>query len=527
MIVAAFKPGEPNTIAIVFFVLFVLLALGITWWAARRTRTTDQFYAAGHSITGFQNGLALSGDYMSAASFLGIAGLVALTGFDGLIYSIGFLVGWPIVLFLIAEPLRNLGRYTFADVVAYRLRQKPVRVATAFGTLSVVVFYLIAQMVGAGTLIHLIFGLPYAVSVVIVGAVMLTFLLLGGMIATTWVQIVKATLLIGGATVMAFLVLLKFDMNPLHLFQSASSQFGASVLEPGSLVSNHWNALSLGLALMFGTAGLPHILMRFYTVPDRQAARTSVNWATFFIGFFYLLTFVLGFGAMALVGQAPIKAVDKGGNAAALLLAENVAGTPFFGFIAAVAFATILAVVAGLTLSGAAALSHDLWVNVVRDGEAPEHEQFRVARAATFLMGGLAIVLGIVLEGQNIAFMVGLAFAIAASANFPALLMSIYWRGYTTWGAVTSIVVGATSALVLISISPTVMVDVLNHDSAIIGLTNPALISMPLAFVSGILVSLLRPEPEAAARFAEAERRIHLGDTAPRPPASGLPARAR
>ena len=450
---------------------------------------------------------------MSAASFLGIAGLVALTGFDGLIYSIGFLVGWPIVLFLIAEPLRNLGRYTFADVVAYRLRQKPVRVATAFGTLSVVVFYLIAQMVGAGTLINLIFGLPYALSVVIVGVVMLTFLLLGGMIATTWVQIVKACLLIGGATVMAFLVLLEFGMNPINLFQDASNQFGASVLQPGSLVSDHWNALSLGLALMFGTAGLPHILMRFYTVPDRKAARTSVNWATFFIGFFYLLTFVLGFGAMALVGQAPIKAVDKGGNAAALLLAENVAGTPFFGFIAAVAFATILAVVAGLTLSGAAALSHDLWVNVVRDGEAPEREQFRVARAATFLMGALAIVLGIVLQGQNIAFMVGLAFAIAASANFPALLMSIYWRRYTTWGAVTSIVVGATSALVLISISPTIMVDVLGRDSALIGLTNPALISMPLAFGSGILVSLLWPEPAAAGRFVEAERRIHLGDT--------------
>ena len=280
---------------------------------------------------------------------------------------------------------------------------------------------------------------------------------------------------------------------------------------------------------MFGTAGLPHILMRFYTVPDRKAARTSVNWATFFIGFFYLLTFVLGFGAMALVGQAPIKAVDKGGNAAALLLADNVAGTPFLGFIAAVAFATILAVVAGLTLSGAAALSHDLWVNVVRDGEAPEREQFRVARAATFLMGGLAIVLGIVLQGQNIAFMVGLAFAIAASANFPALLMSIYWRRYTTWGAVSSVVVGATSALVLISISPTIMVDVLGRDSALIGLTNPALISMPLAFGAGILVSLLRPEPEAAARWAEAERRIHLGDTgrSPAPQGAGMPARAR
>jgi cation/acetate symporter len=524
---ASFTPGEPNGVAIAFFVAFVALALGITWWAARRTRTTDHFYAAGHSVTGFQNGLALSGDYMSAASFLGIAGLVALTGFDGLIYSIGFLVGWPIVLFLIAEPLRNLGRYTFADVVAYRMRQTPVRVAASIGTLSVVVFYLIAQMVGAGTLINLIFGLPYALSVLIVGIVMLTFLLLGGMIATTWVQIVKAVLLIGGATIMAFLVLAEFGLNPLDLFREAESENGAAVLEPGALVSNHWDAISLGLALMFGTAGLPHILMRFYTVPDAKAARVSVNWATIFIGFFYLLTFVLGFGAMALVGQAPIADIDKGGNAAALLLAENVAGTPFFGFIAAVAFATILAVVAGLTLSGAAALSHDLWVHVVRHGAAPEREQFRVARIATFVMGAAAIALGIALQGQNIAFMVGLAFAIAASANFPALLMSIYWRRFTTAGAVSSIIVGAVAALVLISISPTIMVDVLGREDALISLKNPALISMPLAFATGIVVSLLLPEREARRRFVEAERRIHLGAvTPPRQPAAA-PARAR
>jgi cation/acetate symporter len=337
-------------------------------------------------------------------------------------------------------------------------------------------------------------------------------------------------LLIGGATVMALLVLSEFNLNPLGLFRDASDKNGAAVLEPGSLISDHWNALSLGLALMFGTAGLPHILMRFYTVPNRQAARTSVNWATIFIGFFYLLTFVLGFGAMALVGQAPISNIDEGGNAAALLLAEEVAGTPFFGFIAAVAFATILAVVAGLTLSGAAALSHDLWVNVVRHGEAPEREQLRVARGATFVMGAAAILLGIVLKGQNIAYMVGLAFAIAASANFPALLMSIYWRRYTTRGAVTSILVGAVSALVLIYISPTIQVDVLGHDSAPFGLTNPALISMPLAFASGILVSLLWPEREAQDRFVDAERQMHLGELArvsrPRP-AGAIPVRAK
>jgi cation/acetate symporter len=367
------------------------------------------------------------------------------------------------------------------------------------------------------------------VSVVIVGAVMLTLLLLGGMIATTWVQIVKAVLLLGGATAMALLVLGEFGFSPLSLFQDASGEYGAKVLAPGSLVEGHWDAISLGLALMFGTAGLPHILMRFYTVPDTRAARTSVSWATLFIGFFYLLTFVLGFGAMALVGQKPISDIDKGGNAAALLLAENVAGTPFFGFIAAVAFATILAVVAGLTLSGAAALAHDVWVNVVRHGEAPEREQLRVARIATFVMGALAIVLGIALQGQNIAFMVGLAFAIAASAIFPALLMSIYWRGYTTAGAVSSIVSGAVSSLVLISISPTIMVDVLGREDAIFPLGNPALISMPLAFGLGILVSLLRPEPEAKRRFVEAERQIHLGAIAAPPtvrPTAGA-ARAR
>src|SRR5215213_8706189 len=527
MLIAKFTPGEPNTLAIVFFLFFVAIALGITFWAVRRTKTTDHFYAAGHSITGFQNGLALSGDYMSAASFLGIAGLVALSGFDGLIYSIGFLVGWPIVLFLIAEPLRNLGKYTFADVVSYRMRQRPVRIAASVGTLSVVIFYLIAQMVGAGTLIDLIFGLPYEASVAIVGIVMLTFLLLGGMLATTWVQIVKAVLLLGGAAIMAVLVLAKFSFNPLNLFDSASQQYGDGVLAPGKLVKNQWDALSLGLALMFGTAGLPHILMRFYTVPNAKAARSSVNWATGFIGFFYLLTFVLGFGAMALVGQNPIKAIDKGGNMAAPLLAENVGGTPFFGFIAAVAFATILAVVAGLTLAGGAALAHDLWVNAVKGGEAPDREQFRVARAATFVMGALAIGLGIALKGQNVAFMVGLAFAIAASANFPALLLSIFWRRFTTWGAVSSIVTGAALSVGLIAISPTVMVDLLHYPAAIFPLRNPAIVSMSAAFAVGIAVSLLRPEREAQRRFIEQERQMLLGAPTPGVARGASPARAR
>src|SRR6187397_2369184 len=448
--------AEPNFIAIACFAVFIGLSLVITWFAARRTRSTKDFYAAGRSITAFQNGLALAGDYMSAASFLGIAGLVALSGFDGLIYSIGFLVGWPVVMFLIAEPLRNLGKYTFSDVVAYRLRQKPVRVAAGIGSLAVVAFYLIAQMVGAGNLIRLLFGLQYEIAVAIVGVVMLAYVLFGGMMATTWVQMVKAVLLLSGAFMLAVMALAKFSFNPLALLRAASDQYGAAVLGPGRLVSNPLDAVSLGLALMFGTAGLPHILMRFYTVPDAQTARKSVFYATGLIGFFYLMTFVLGFGAMVLVGPDAIKAVDAGGNMAAPLLAETLGGTPFLGFIAAVAFATILAVVAGLTLSGAAALSHDLWVGVVRGGQATPGEQLRVARFATVVLAVVAVMLGITFKGQNVAYMVGLAFAIAASANFPALVLSIFWSRLTTGGAQASMIVGTLSTLVLIYLSPTI-----------------------------------------------------------------------
>jgi cation/acetate symporter len=504
--------GAPNTTAIGFFVLFVALTLGITWWAARHTRTTEEFFAAGRRISGRQNGFALAGDYMSAASFLGIAGLVATSGFDGLIYSTGWLVGWPVVLFLIAEPLRNLGKYTFTDVVSFRLRQKPVRIAAASGSLAVVALYLIAQMVGAGNLIKLMFGLSYEAAIVIVGLVMLVYVLFGGMIATTWVQIVKATLLLGGAALMALLVLAQFGFNPLRLFAAAAERYGDGVLAPGKLISSPWEAVSLGLALMFGTAGLPHILMRFYTVPDARAARQSVFWATGLIGFFYLLTFILGFGAMVLVGKEAILAVDKGGNMAAPLLAEVLGGTGLLGFIAAVAFATILAVVAGLTLSGAAALSHDLWVNVVRHGEAPRDEQLRVARGASIVLGVLAIALGLLFKGQNVAFMVGLAFALAASGNFPALVLSIFWRGFTTAGAVAAIAVGTLTALVLIILSPTIQIDILHHDHAWFPLKNPALISMPLAFVVAIVVSLTAPERSASDGYDAIKRRMILGE---------------
>ncbi|MGE0384921.1 MAG: cation acetate symporter [Gammaproteobacteria bacterium] len=504
--------GQPSATAIGFFLAFIAATLAITWWAARRTRTTEEFFAAGRSITGRQNGFALAGDYMSAASFLGIAGLVSLSGFDGLIYSTGWLVGWPVVLFLIAEPLRNLGRYTFADVVSFRLRQTPVRVAAALGTLAVVAFYLIAQMVGAGNLIRLMFGLSYETAVVIVGAVMLAYVLFGGMIATTWVQIVKAVLLLGGAALLCAMTLARFHWSPVELFSAAAAQYGREVLAPGRQVANPMDAISLGLALMFGTAGLPHILMRFYTVPDARAARQSVFWATGLIGAFYLMTFVLGFGAMVLVGREAILLVDKGGNMAAPLLAEVLGGTGMLGFIAAVAFATILAVVAGLTLSGAAALSHDLWVSVYRRGHAPREEQMLVARGATILLGLVAIVLGILFKGQNVAFMVGLAFAVAASGNFPALVLSIFWRGFTTAGAVASIVAGTGASLVLIWLSPTIQVDVLGRPEAWFPLRNPAIVTLPLGFLAGVLVSLVRREPAASAAYDAKERRMILGE---------------
>lgn len=507
--------GQPNPTAIAFFFVFIAATLGITAWAARKTKTASEFFAAAGKITAFQNGLALAGDFMSAASFLGIAGLVASSGFDGLIYSVGWLVGWPIVTFLVAEPLRNLGRYTFTDVVATRLRQRPVRIASAVSGLTVVAFYLIAQMVGAGNLVTLLFGLPYQGAVLAVGVVMLAYVLFGGMIATTWVQIVKAVLLLGGATVLAILVLARFGGSPLALFDAAAKTYGPEVLAPGKLVSSPVEAISLGLALMFGTAGLPHILMRFYTVPDAKAARGSVLYATAFIGFFYLVTFVLGFGAAVIVGRAPIAAVDKGGNMAAPLLAEAVGGTPFLGFISAVAFATILAVVAGLTLSGAASLAHDLWVHVVRRGEAPEHEQLLVAKVATVLLAIVAIGLGIVFKGQNVAFMVGLAFAIAASANFPALLLSMLWRRFSTAGAVASMVTGTVSAIVLIALSPTIQIDLLHHASAPFPLKNPGLVTMSLSFAAGFVFSFLRPEQEAEAKFAAARRQMILGRAAP------------
>ena len=503
--------GSPTASAILFFLIIVALTLAVTWWAARRTRSTSEFYAAGRSVGALENGLALAGDYMSAASFLGIAGLVALRGYDGMIYATGWLVGWPALMFLLAEPVRNLGKYTFADVVAFRLRQVPVRVAAAFGGILTVLFYTIAQMVGAGNLIRLLFGIPYEWAITGVGAVMLAYVLFGGMLATTWVQIIKAVLLLFGVTLLTVMVLAQFEYSPIRLYAAVADRYGAAALEPGGLITDPLDAISLGLALMLGLLGLPHILMRFYTVPDARAARASVLYATGFIGYFYLIIPIVGFGASALVGRELIAKVDAGGNMAAPLIAEQLGGTPFLGFIAAVAFATILAVVAGLTLAGASALSHDIFVHVVRGGQATDREQVRVARAATVVFGLLAVLLGIAFKGQNVAFMVGLAFAIACSANFPPLLLSIVWRRFTTAGAVTSILTGSLLSVLLIILSPTIWVDLLHNPTAIFPLRNPAIVSMPTAFLAGVIASLMTSEPSAETKFDEEKLRTYLG----------------
>jgi cation/acetate symporter len=503
--------GTPTASAVLFFLFIVALTLAITYWAARRTRSTRDFYAAGRTVSALQNGLALAGDYMSAASFLGIAGLVALRGYDGMIYATGWLVGWPALMFLIAEPLRNLGKFTFADVVAFRLRQVPVRIASAFGGILTVLFYTIAQMVGAGNLITLLFGVPYEWAVVSVGAVMLAYVLFGGMIATTWVQIIKAVLLLFGVTLLTILVVARFDFSLGTMYAAVVERYGETALEPGGLITDPIDAISLGLALMFGLLGLPHILMRFYTVPDARTARASVLYATGFIGYFYLIIPLVGFGACALVGREMISRIDAGGNMAAPLVAELLGGTAFLGFIAAVAFATILAVVAGLTLAGASALSHDIFTHVVRKGHATEYEQIRVARLATVVFGAAAVALGILFKGQNVAFMVGLAFAIACSANFPPLLLSIVWRRFNTTGAVWAMVCGASLSVLLIVLSPTVWVDLLRNPAPVFPLRNPAIVSMTVAFLAGIAGSLLTREPDAEARFDDEKLRTYLG----------------
>ncbi|MGQ3003054.1 MAG: cation acetate symporter [Hydrogenophaga sp.] len=504
-----------NWTAIGMFGLFVLGTLYITKWAAAKTRSASDFYTAGGCITGFQNGLAIAGDYMSAASFLGISAAVMASGFDGLIYSIGFLVGWPVITFLMAERLRNLGKFTFADVAAFRFQQAPIRIFAASGTLVVVAFYLIAQMVGAGQLIKLLFGLEYWIAVVIVGALMMVYVLFGGMTATTWVQIIKACLLLGGASFMAFMVLLHFGFSPEAMFAGAvkiktelalkdgkvaeaAASIGQSIMGPGNFVKDPISAISFGMALMFGTAGLPHILMRFFTVPSAKEARKSVMWATGWIGYFYLLTFIIGFGAITFVLTNPQFLDAKGGllggnNMAAVHLASAVGGNVFLGFISAVAFATILAVVAGLTLSGASAVSHDLYATVLKKGKADSAAELRVSKITTLCLGVVAVVLGIAFEKQNIAFMVSLAFAIAASANFPVLFMSVLWKDCTTKGAVIGGFLGLVSSVALTVVSPSVWEATLGNPkgSALFPYTSPALFSMAIGFIGIWLFSVL------------------------------------
>jgi cation/acetate symporter len=504
-----------NWTAIIMFAVFVLGTLYITKWAAKRTKSAADFYTAGGGITGFQNGLAIAGDYMSAASFLGISAAVMTGGFDGLIYSIGFLVGWPVVTFLLAERLRNLGKFTFADVAAFRFAQTPVRVFASSGTLVVVAFYLIAQMVGAGQLIKLLFGLDYWVAVAIVGALMMVYVLFGGMTATTWVQIIKACLLLAGATFMAFMVLYGFGFSPEGMFAKAvevktgiataagvapadAAKQGFAIMGPGGFIKDPISAISFGMALMFGTAGLPHILMRFFTVPNAKEARKSVLWATTWIGYFYVLTFIIGFGAITFVLTNPEFLDAKGGllgggNMAAVHLAKAVGGNVFLGFISAVAFATILAVVAGLTLSGASAVSHDLYATVVKGGHADSASELKVSRLTTIALGIIAVLLGIAFEKQNIAFMVSLAFAIAASANFPVLLMSVLWKDCTTRGAVIGGFLGLISSVALTVVSPAVWEATLGYPkgSALFPYASPALFSMTIGFVGIWLFSML------------------------------------
>ncbi|AQV97932.1 cation acetate symporter [Cupriavidus necator] len=483
-----------NLIAIAMFVAFVAATLVVTRWAARRNHSVADHYAAGGKITALQNGWAIAGDYMSAASLLGISALVFTSGYDGLIYSIGFLASWPIILFLIAEPLRNLGRYTLADVLSYRLRQRPIRGFSASSSIVIVLLYLVSQMVGAGKLVELLFGFNYTSAVVLVGVLMVVYVFFGGMLATTWIQIIKAVMLLAGCAFMAFMVMSHFGFSLNSLFEHAIAAHGKhdAIMRPGGLVSDPVSAVSLGLALIFGTAGLPHILMRFFTVSNVKAARKSVLYATGIVGTGYAMIIVIGFGTIALVAQDPLYhngagTVIGGVNMVAVHLAHAVGGNVFLGFICAVAFSTILAVVAGLTLAGSSAISHDLYATVIRQGKASDQDEMRVSRITTLVLGVLSILLGILFEKQTIAFIVSLTFSIAASSNFPVLLLSIYWRGLTTRGAVLGGTMGLVTAVVLTILSPTVWVQVLGHASAIYPYEYPALFSMLVAF-AGIYV---------------------------------------
>ena len=481
---------ELNIPAIIMFFIFVGGTLGITYWAAKRTKSASDFYTAGGGISGFQNGMAIAGDYMSAASFLGLSGLVYLKGYDGLVYAVGFLVGWPVILFLMAEKLRNLGKFTFADIAAYRLAQKEVRTLAALGSLAVVTLYLIAQMVGSGKLIQVLFGLEYEYAVILVGIMMIVYVTFGGMLATTWVQIIKAVLLLSGVTFMGFMVLSHFGFSFEALATKAveTHTLGQDIMAPGGFISDPISAISLGLALMLGTAGLPHVLMRFFTVGNAKEARKSVVYATGFIGYFYLVIAIIGLGAIVFLNSdagAQYFVDGKlfgGNNMAAIHLSHVVGGNVFLGFISAVAFATILAVVSGLTLAGASAISHDLYASVINPN-CTEEQEIKISKMSVIVIGFVGVILGIAFEQQNIAFMVGLAFAIAASANFPILFLSIYWSKLTTRGAFLGGLLGLFTAVILVVTGPIVWVQILGNEEALFPYKHPALFSVSAAFI--------------------------------------------
>src|SRR4051794_28342222 len=516
--------ADINVEAVVLFAIVLSITLGITYWASKRATSAVGFYAAGRQITGTQNGLAISGDYLSAASFLGIAGLIYLYGFDGFLYSIGFLVAFLTVMFLLAERMRNAGKYTFADVLSFRLNETPARAAAALGTLAVVAFYLIAQMVGAGVLIQALVGIDFTLAVILTGAFMLCYVIFGGMVATTWVQIIKAVLLMCGITVMSIFVLAKVGFNPIELFNKADANKGAEStfsLGPGTFLPEPIDTVSLGLALVLGTAGLPHILMRFFTVPNAKAARSSVVWAMFLIGFFYLLTTFIGFGARAFLGEGGVEAAGTGGNLAAPTLAAFLGGGEgtfggdlFLAVIAGVAFATILAVVAGLVLSASSAFSHDIWSSIVRKGKDSDHEEVLVARMAAFAIGIIAIAIAIIGgSGLNVSFMVGLAFAVAASANFPALLLALTWRRFNTTGAVTGVLFGVVSSIFLVIVSPKVWPGADSDTGSPIGwtLANPGIVSIPLGFIGCYVGTVLSKEHGAERTYHELYVRSETG----------------
>ncbi|MEC5425685.1 cation acetate symporter [Virgibacillus sp. C22-A2] len=503
----------PQLFGIFLFVAIVGLTMYVTYLASKRNKSTNDFYAAGRSLTGMQNGFALAGDYLSAASFLGIAGLVALHGYDGFMYAVGWLMGYVIVLFIVAEPFRNSGKFTLADVLSYRLNKRPVRSAAAVVTLAVTLFYMVAQLVGAGAIIQLLVGIPYEIAIVFIGILMIIYVSLGGMLATSWVQIIKAVLLMSAMVIMILFIAVLFNFNLSSLFGAVIDKNGVEFLQPGRLYSNPIDLLSLGMALILGTAGLPHVLVRFYTVPTAQAARSSVIWAMGLIGVFYIMISIIGYAASVFVGADEIVAIDAGGNMAAPLLGQylgggagTVGGEMFMAAIAAVAFATIVAVVAGLVITGAGAFAHDIYTNVIKRGEVDSKRQFKVARVAALVIGILSVIIGILAKGLNVAYLVVLAFAVGASANLPVIIFALYWKRFNTTGAVASMLIGTVTAVTLVMIGPSVM-----GDKAIFPLANPGIISIPAGFLAAYLFTIFSKPEDNDQIFAEMSVKSNTG----------------